>query len=264
MLAGRSQFPLLLARAARAKGIRVLAVAHAGETEPAIAEWVDELIWVKLGQLQKTIDFFRERGVTEAVMAGGILKTTAYQNIEPDARALHILGRLTDFHDDGFLRAFADAFEQEGIAIRPSTLYTPELLAPEGILTRRRPTDTEREDIQFGWRIAKAVGRLDIGQCVVVRHRMVLAVEAIEGSDETIRRGGALGRGDAVVIKVSKPHQDLRFDLPSVGCQTIAVMNEVQAKILVIEAGKTLLFDRQAFIDAADQAGITVWARGDD
>ncbi|MEW5723284.1 MAG: UDP-2,3-diacylglucosamine diphosphatase LpxI [Thermodesulfobacteriota bacterium] len=261
-MAGKSQFPLLFARAARDKGYRVFALAHEGETLPELGDLVEELLWVKIGQLQKMIDFFKERGVVEAALAGGLTKENMFVNFQPDARALSVAARLTELNDDTVLRAMAEEFEKDGVAIRPSTLYTPELLVPEGVLTRRAPTAAEWADIELGWRVAKTLGTLDVGQLVVIRDRAVLALEAMDGSDETIRRGGRLGREKTVVVKVCKPNQDFRFDLPSVGLGTIEVMKEVRAAVLAVEAGRTLIFDREEMIGAADRAGMAVVARG--
>ena len=235
-------------------------MAYEGETEPDLEAEVREALWVKVGRLQQTIDYFHERGVTDAVMAGGLTKDNLFANFDPDERALALVARMSDLSDDGILRALAEEYEAEGIRIRPSTMYTPELLAPAGVLSRRAPTDEERADVEFGWRIAKALGDLDVGQCVVVRKLTVLALEAIEGSDETIRRGGRLGRENTVVVKVCKPQQDQRFDLPSVGRGTIEVMDEVKASVLAVEAGRTLMFDREDMLAAADRLGMAVMA----
>ncbi|MEW6264685.1 MAG: UDP-2,3-diacylglucosamine diphosphatase LpxI [Thermodesulfobacteriota bacterium] len=261
LVAGSSQFPILLAQAARKNGLSVSAVALEGETDPALADLVDSLLWVKIGQLQKAIDFFKEGRITEAVMAGGLNKKNMFRGFDPDARALAVAARLPHLNDDALLRAMAEEFAQDGIKIKPTTEFTPELAAPEGVLTRRSPTAEETADIEFGWRIAKALGAMDVGQCVVVRRRTVLALEAIEGSDETIRRGGRLAREKAVVVKVCKPNQDLRFDLPCVGLGTLAAMSEVKASVLALEAGRTLMFDREEMIAAADREGMAVIAR---
>lgn len=251
---------MLFARAARENGVKVYAAAHEGETDPALSDWVEDIQWVRLGQLNRILDFFRTHGIRDAVMAGGITKTKMF-NWRPDLRTLMMVTRMRDLHDDHILRTIAEEFEKEHITIQPSTLYTPQLLAPEGVLSKRKPDKDELRDIEFGWGIAKALGRLDIGQCVVVRNMAALALEAIDGTDATIRRGGALGREKVVVVKVSKPTQDMRFDVPSVGPQTIAVMAEVKASVLAIEAGCTLMFDREEMISLANRAGIAVVAR---
>jgi hypothetical protein len=261
LIAGGGKFPFMVAEAARKQGLRVVAVGHTGETDPALAEHVGDMVWVKLGQLGRLIQAFRKGGATRAVMAGTITKKRMFEHVLPDLKGLKVMSRLAVFHDDDILRAVAAELAREGIQIVSSVQYLPELLAPPGCLTRRKPGRAEAEDIQFGWGVAKELGRLDIGQCVVVRRKTVLALEALEGTDETIRRGGTLAREKAVVVKVSKPSQDLRFDVPSVGLETLRVMAQVRAAVLAVEAGKTLLFDRAEMIDYADEKGICVFAR---
>lgn len=259
LIAGKGQFPLLFAQAAQSQGFQVIAVAHREETDPALASLVHQLHWVQVGQLGKIIRIFRAAGVRQAVMAGGISRGRLFTKFRPDFRALSLIRRVGAGRDDRLLRAVAEELEQEGIRITPSTLFLGDLLAAPGQLSRRPPTREELEDVDFGFRVAKEVGRLDIGQCVVVRRQVVVALEAIEGTDATIRRGGQLAGPGAVVVKVSKPHQDLRFDVPAVGRETIGAMQEVQAAVLALEAGKTLIFDRQEMLKLADQADIAVW-----
>jgi len=258
LIAGGGQFPLKIAVAARKGGARVVAVAHHGETDPSLGDHVDEIVWIKLGQLGHLIRSFKERGISQAVMAGTITKKRMFENILPDLKGLKIISKLAVFHDDDILRAVASELAREGIEIVGSAGYVPELVAPTGCLTRRKPTKAEEEEIRFGWNIAKELGRLDIGQCVVVRKKTVLALEAIEGTDQTILRGGTLAGEKAVVVKVSKPNQDMRFDVPSVGLETVKVMAQVKASVLAVEAGKTLLFDRSEMISYADEQGISI------
>ncbi len=258
LIAGSGQFPVLFAKAARKAGVSVVAVGFVEETDPALAREVDHLYMIKLGQLGKLIDCFKKHGVTQAAMAGAINKTRLYSRIRPDWRAVRFALKLKNKKDDFLLRALASELEQDGITIKPSTVFLPELLAPEGVLTVRQPNWKEKRDIQFGWDIAKEIGKLDVGQCVVVKDQAVLAIEGIDGTDETIRRGGRLCGSGAVVVKVSKPNQDLRFDVPAVGLKTIEVMAEVNARVLVIEAGKTLAFDLEKMIELANQYGISI------
>ncbi len=234
----------------------MIAVAHTGETEPALSEKVDEILWIRVGQIGKLIAFFKKAGVSDAVMAGGIRKTRIFE-MRPDFRALSLLTRMKEKKDDALLRAFAGELEREEIQVRESTLYLISLLAEEGEMTRPLKKE-EREDIEWGWPLAKQIGALDIGQCIVVRNGVVLAVEAIEGTDATIRRGGALGKEKAVVIKICKPQQDFRFDVPAIGPGTIAVMAEVGATVLAVEAGRTLLLEKEKFLESAKAAGIAV------
>jgi UDP-2,3-diacylglucosamine hydrolase len=258
LIAGGGQFPLLIAEAAKKQGLKTVAVAHLDETDPALSACVDDIVWIRLGQLGQLIKVFKKRGVSDVLMAGTITKRRMFENIRPDLKGLTIMSKLAFFHDDDILRAVAREFDKEGITIVSSTQFLPELMAPEGCLTARHPDRTEKEDIRFGWQMAKALGRLDIGQCVVVRKKTVLAVEAIDGTDATILRGGSLAQEKAVVVKVSKPGQDLRFDVPSVGLQTIRNLSRVKGSVLAVEADKTLLFDRAEMIAEADRTHIAI------
>jgi DUF1009 family protein len=237
-----------------------VAVAHQQETDPALAEKVDDIVWIKLGQLGHLIRELRRKGVKKTLLAGTITKKRMFENVRPDLKGLAVMSRLAVFHDDDILRAVAEELGKEGIEIVSSTLYLPELVAKRGCLTRRKPSRTEQDDIHFGWRVAKELGRMDIGQCVVVRKRTILALEAMEGTNETILRGGALGREKTVVVKVSKPKQDLRFDVPAIGMETVRTMSGVKASVLAVEAGKTLVFDKTEMITYADYSGISIVA----
>ena len=258
IIAGGGQFPLLFAKAVHRQGLRVYAAAHKGETDEALADEVDSLKWVKLGQLGRIISFFRDEGVKKTVFIGSITKTNIFRDVRPDLKGLGLWNKIDIKQDDAILRAVADRLEKDGIEVVASTHYVPELLFPRGILTRKKPTKDQINDIAFGWKIARSIGRLDIGQCVVVRNHTVLAVEAIEGTDATIHRGGSLGKERTVVVKLRKPKQDLRFDLPAVGEKTIQSMQEVRAAVLAVEAGYALFFDREPVIRAADAAGIVI------
>lgn len=258
IIAGGGQFPLLFVEAARRAGRTVMVVAHRGETAPEVAAAADAVCWVKLGQLGKVISFFKSNRVTETVFLGSITKTQIFRDVLPDLKGLTLWNKIDRRQDDAILRAVAGALEKEGITVRESTLYLRHLLFPAGVLTRRKPTREQRDDIEFGWRNARAIGALDIGQCVVVRNRTVLAVEAIDGTDATIRRGGLLAKEKAVVVKVRKPGQDFRFDLPATGLTTITTLRSVGAAVLAVEAGQSLLFDPEAMVREADAAGIVV------
>jgi hypothetical protein len=258
IIAGGGQFPLLFARAVRRHGLKVYAAAHQGETDQTLADQVDALQWIRLGQLGKIIDFFKKEGVTKTVFIGSITKTNIFRDVRPDLKGLGLWNKIDIKQDDSILRAIADCLAKDGIEVVASTSYVPELLFPQGILTRKKLTKEQKNDIVFGWKIARAMGGLDIGQCVVVRNQTVLAVEAIEGTDAAIRRGGTLGKEKAVVVKLKKPNQDLRFDLPAVGEKTILSMLEVKAAVLAVEAGYALFFDRESVIRAADAAGLVV------
>lgn len=258
LIAGNGRFPIIFADNARKLGYHVSAVAHEGETEPELAGHVDRIHWIKIGQLNKLIKAFKEDGVHQAVMLGGIKKTHVFTTLRPDFRTLALATRLALWKDDDILREFAKELEREGIAICESTFGLEGILVEEGTLTARTPSEKEWEDIRYGWEVAHEIGRLDIGQCVVIKDRVVVAVEAVEGTDGAIKRGGDLAKGGAVVVKRSKPQQDLRFDLPAVGPRTIEVMASVKASVLAIEAGRTILLDREIMLDKANSARIAI------
>jgi len=261
LIAGSGKFPLMVADSVKQRGMPVIAVAHKGETEPELAEKVDEITWIGLGQFGHLVSAFKSKEVKHVLMAGAITKTSMFSDVRPDLKGLAVLAKLLILHDDDILRTVARELEKEGITVVSSTTYLPELLAPCGCLTRREPRKEELEDIEFGWMVAKELGRLDIGHCVVVRRKTILAVEAIEGTNKTILRGGELAKERAVVVKVCKPSQDLRFDLPAVGLDTVKVMKTVNATVLAIEGGKTLIFDREEMINLADAHGIAIVSR---
>lgn len=260
LIAGSGQFPLLFSKAAKSAGYGVYVAAHLKETDPEIETHAIAVEWVHLGQVKRLLKFFKAHQVDEAVMMGAIKKTRMFTDVRPDTKALALMGGMRHTHDDGILRAFAGLLEKEGITIKSSTILMPEILAEPGCWSRRKPGAAEMEDAVLGWRLAKEIGKLDIGQCIVVGGGSVLAVEAIDGTDATIQRGGQLGRGKAVVVKVCKPNQDERFDIPAVGVETIETMRKAGAKVLVVEAGKAVVFDRKEMIELADRYGIAVMA----
>lgn len=253
LIAGNGRFPLLFAEAARAAGVEVVAVAHEGETSPELADCVPDVTWVHVGELGKIIATFQAAGVTEAVMAGGIYKVGALTNIRPDARGIAFIGKLPNLNDDVILRGVARELEAEGITIVESTRFLPALVPDMGTLTRVAPDAAQWKDIRLGITAAKEIGRWDIGQSVVVKRGTVIAVEGAEGTNATIRRAGELAGSGGVVVKVSKPHQDLRFDVPAVGPDTVTVMHEAGAQVLAVEAGRTLLIERPAFVEQANR-----------
>ena len=258
LIAGNGRFPIIFADNARKLGYHVSAVAHEGETEPELAGHVDRIHWIKIGQLSKLIKAFKEDKVHQAVMLGGIKKTHVFTTVRPDFRTLAMATRLALWKDDDILREFAKELEREGIAICESTFGLEGILVEEGTLTERAPSKKEWEDICYGWEVAHDIGRLDIGQCVVIKDRVVVAVEAVEGTDGAIKRGGDLAKEGAVVVKRSKPQQDMRFDLPAVGPRTIEVMASVKASVLAIEAGRTILLDREIMLEKAKFARIAI------
>ncbi len=258
IIAGGGQFPLLFARAAKKEGREIVVAAHKGESWHELDEVADTIAWVKLGQLGKIIKFFQQERVTEAVLVGTITKTRIFRDVWPDLKGISLWNKMNSRQDDAILRAVAQSLENEGIRVVESTLFLPHLFFPKGVLTKKKPSAEQMQDIRFGWQTARAIGNLDIGQCVVVRDRAVLAVEAIEGTDATIARGGSLGREKAVVVKVKKPKQDFRFDLPAIGEKTIETMKSVNAAVLAVEAGHSLLFDGENVIKKANLGGIVI------
>lgn len=260
LIAGGGQFPLLFARKARQRGIKVHAAAYANEACATLSDEVSSIQWLHLGQVTKLLKYFRKQGVTRAVMLGTVKKTRIFTDIRPDLKALAFIAAMGHTHDDGILTTFADLMEKEGITICPSTFLLPDLLSPKGCWTRKKPGRAARKDICTGWRMARGIGQMDIGQCVVVSNGTVLAVEAADGTDATIRRGGSLSSGGAVVVKLAKPQQDLRFDLPASGLETIRAMAESGVDVLVLEAQKSLSFDRTDMVRLADEKGISIVA----
>jgi UDP-2,3-diacylglucosamine hydrolase len=260
LIAGNGKFPLIFAEQAKREGISLVTVAHRGETSEEIENIGDEVTWIYVGELGKIIRTFQRAGIREAVMAGGIRKVRLFSNFKPDLRGAAFLARVKSRDDDRLLRGVAEELEGEGIRVLESTLFLSRIIPAEGVLTRRSPSKAQWEDIRFGFQLAKEIGRLGIGQCVVVKGRVVLAVEAAEGTDEAVRRGGSLGRGGFVVVKVSKPAQDLRFDVPAVGVDTVRVVADNGGSVLAVEAGKTILLEKDALLEEAERRKIVVVA----
>lgn len=258
LIAGSGQFPLLFSQAAVKRGFAVFTAAYVNEADPAIADCCEKIQWLHLGQVKRLIHFFKQHQVGRAVMLGAVRKTRLFSDVKPDMKAISIIAGMRSTHDDAIMRAFADSLEKEGIQIEPSTFLLPELLAEKGVWTHRTPSRTEKRDINQGFIIAREIGRLDIGQSVVIGGGSILAVEAIDGTDATIERGGRLGKGEAVLVKVCKPNQDFRFDVPSVGATTIDTMNRFDVRALAIEAGRTVVFDREEMIRAANDHDIAI------
>ena len=264
LLAGSGLFPICFARAARARGVRVVAVALKGEADPALAQHADEIHWTGLARLGQWIKLFKRAGVRHAVMCGAITKSTMYRNIAglmPDLRSAKFwYSKLRSREDHTVLEALAEEFESEGIHIESSVLYCPDLLAPAGCLTRRQPTDREWADVCFGWPLIKQIAEMQIGQTIVVKDRAVIAVEGMDGTDAALRRGGGIGRGDVVAIKVAKDGHDPRFDIPCVGPDTVDVLRESGVSLLATEAGNTILLEREETVRKADAAKVAILA----
>ena len=259
LIAGIGALPKAIASEARALGYTVFSVALDPLAEKSLASHVDEIRWVNVGKFGKIIDTLKKNNIREAVMVGKVPKSLLYKSkIIPDLRATKLLLSLKDRSDDSILQAVARELEEEGIHLLTITSLSSTLLTQEEILTRDKPSKDEWKDIAFGWKIAKEMGRLDIGQTVVVKKQAIMAVEAIEGTDEAIKRGGHLAGEGAVVVKVSKPNQDMRFDVPTVGPDTLKIMREVRARVLAVEAKKSIILNKDRLIEESDRAGITI------
>jgi DUF1009 family protein len=268
LLAGSGRFPILFAEKTRRLAIPVVCVGIRGEAAPELARLVDRFYWTGLARLGRMIRCFKREGVERVVMAGKVHKVVMHTpwrilRLLPDWRTVRAWYRRprSDNRDDSLLLGVVAEFAADGLRFESALDLCPELLMPPGVLTRRRPTAAEEADIAFGWKLAKEMGRLDVGQSVAVKERSVLAVEAIEGTDRAIARAGELCRaGGFVVVKVAKPQQDMRFDVPTVGVATVETLHQAGGRVLAIEAGKTILIDQEETIARADRYGITLVA----
>lgn len=261
LLAGIGRLPVEFARAARGMGFGVIAVAVVPEVDEDLSEAADQFVHISIGELDRVIGVLKSANVSRVTMLGKVTKELLFSgSVRLDDRIKKMFAGLPDHSDDTIMLGFVRELASEGIGVFDQTMLIRSLMPAAGVLTKRAPTPDEEADMEFGFTMAKAIGGLDIGQTVVVKNRAVMAVEAIEGTDACILRGGQLSRGCATVVKVAKPDQDLRFDVPAVGLNTIRSMCEVQAKALAIEAGGTLLVDREKVIKMADDCGITIVA----
>lgn len=259
IIAGRGELPLVIAEDARARGYRVVVAALEHLAAPDLEKVADRFQWVNVGKLGSLIEFLRKEDVQDAIMAGKVPKSLMFEGkITPDLRAMKLLFMLKDRTDDGILNALTAELLGEGIRIVDTASFSPGLLMPEGVITRTRPSKDQWKDIAYGWTIAKGIGGMDIGQTVVVKDKAVMAVEAIEGTDEAILRGGAYANGGAVVVKVSKPHQDMRLDVPAIGMATVETMIRAGAGILALEAGRSIIIQKQDVVSRADKEGIAI------
>lgn len=260
LIAGNGKLPLLFAQEAKKRGVEVIAVAVREETEKNLENLVDKIFWVRVGELKKLIDTFKNENIKKAVMIGQIKHGHIFRNLFMDHEMMKLLFTVKDRKTDSLLSAVCNRLKDFGIELIDSSTYLMDLMPEEGVLTKRKPTDEEWQDIEFGKGVAGGIAGLDIGQTVVVKKRVVLAIEAIEGTDEAICRGSILGKGKVVVVKISKPNQDNRFDIPVVGPGTIKTMVENKVSVLAIEAKKTLFIDMQDVISQADRCAISIVA----
>ena len=261
VIAGNGVYPRQLADAARKAGVRkIIAAAFSDETDPALTQHVDLIEWMRVGQLSRLLKFFREQKVHDAIMAGQIAPKNLF-DLRPDWKALFVLAKLKQRNAESILTAIGDELAKIDVDLMPATSFLEDCLAQAGLVLGPKLSRREGEDVDLGWRIAKEIARLDIGQTVLVKNGTVLAVEAFEGTNDAIKRGGTLARNGAVMVKVAKPNQDMRFDVPVIGVETIRVAAEAKLRVIAIEAGKTLLLERDAIVDLARREKISIVAR---
>jgi len=261
IIAGMGDLPRAIAREARSAGYHITVFALRPLADESIKAEVDEFQSISIGKFGRLLNLLKTLNISQVVFAGKVPKDLLYKkkrDIIPDLKTLQLLLSIRDRSDDTIMKAVVEEIEKLGVKVRKTTDFARELLVPEGVLTRKSPTKEQWQDIEFGWEIAKKMGRLDIGQTVVVSQRAVMAVEAIEGTDEAIKRGGKLAGKGAVVVKVSKPQQDMRFDVPVVGLTTIDSMISSSSSVLAVEADRCLILERDKFIKKANRAGISV------
>jgi len=261
LIAGNGKFPILFAREARRQNMKVVAAAVKGDTSLLLKFFTDELAWFQVGELKKIFSYFKDRDIKHVIMAGQVNPNNLFdKNLALDGEFSVLMKALQDRKADTIFGAIAEKLKAEGLELLDSTFLLKGYLAPKGTLTKRGPTLSELDDITFGRTIAKAMGGLDVGQTVVIKEKAIVAIEAMEGTDRCIRRGGEIAREGAVVVKMSKPGQDQRFDIPVVGPRTLQNMIRVNAKCLAIEADKTLIIDRDVCVKMANKAGICIVA----
>lgn len=259
VIAGNGHFPFLVLEAARDQGIDPLVVAIKEEASPQLARETRSIHWLSLGEVAKLLELLSTEGIRQVLLAGQVKHVQLFSSIQPDGLVSRVLHGMHRKNTDALIGAFVRMLEGRGIEVVDSTLFLKPLLPEAGALTQRTPDESESADIRYGREIGKKIAALDIGQTIVVADRACVAVEAMEGTDATIERAGALSNGRRlVVVKVSKPHQDMRFDVPVVGLRTIQVMRRANATVLALDAGKTLIFERHRMLEEANQAGIAV------
>lgn len=261
LIAGNRRLPILFAQAAKKKNCYLVAVAIKGDTSPALKNFVDKFYWIRLGEFRRLFEIFKKEGITKVVMAGQISPQRLFsKEINTNAQLKNLLAGIKDKKADTIFGAVAEKLKESGFELLASTLFLEELLPKKGALTKREPDFSEWEDVYFGFDLAKEIALLDIGQTVAVKNKAVVAVEALEGTDNLIRRSGRISRGGFTVVKVSKPKQDLRFDMPVVGLNTLKTLVSTKATCLAIEAAKTIFIDKEKSIQLADKKGISIVA----
>jgi UDP-2,3-diacylglucosamine hydrolase len=261
IIAGNGVYPRILASAARKAGVKkIVAAAFTDETDPSIDQHFDLVEWLRVGQLGRLLKFFREHDVHRAIMAGQIAPKNLF-DLRPDVKALVVLAKLKQRNAESIFTAIADELKKIDVDLLPATTFLEDDLAQSGLIAGAKLSRSEEGDVDLGWDVAKQMAKLDIGQTIIVKNGTVLAVEAFEGTNDAIKRGGALAREGAVMIKVAKPSQDMRFDVPVIGVETIKVATEAKLRVIAVETGKTLLLERHKIIDFAERSKISIVAR---
>ena len=261
IIAGNGVYPRLLADGARRAGVdKIVAAAFTDETDPVLDQHVDVLEWMRVGQLGRLLKFFREQDIHHAIMAGQIAPKNLF-DLRPDLRALMLLGKLKQRNAESIFAAIADELAKIEVDLLPATTFLEDSLAQPGLIAGPKLSAREENNVELGWNVAREIARLNIGQTVIIKNGTVVAVEALEGTNETIRRGGTLAREGGVMVKVSKPNQDMRFDVPVIGVETVRVAAESRLRIIAVEAGKTLLLERDSVIALANGSNMSVVAR---
>jgi UDP-2,3-diacylglucosamine hydrolase len=261
IIAGNGVYPRLLADSARKAGVKkIVATSFSGETDPAIVQHVEVVEWLRVGQLSRLLSFFQEQNVRHAIMAGQIAPKNLF-DLRPDWKALLLLARLKRRNAESIFSAIADELTKIDVDLLPATTFLDEYLAPRGLIAGSKLSRREEEDVDFGWKVAKQIAELNIGQTVVVKSGTVLAVEGLDGTNETIKRGGKLARKGAVMIKVAKPNQDMRFDVPVIGIETIRAVTAAKVRVIALEADRTLLLEKERLLEMASHSKISILAR---
>jgi UDP-2,3-diacylglucosamine hydrolase len=261
IIAGNGVYPRLLADAARKAGVKkIIAATFTDETDPVLVQHVDLIEWMRVGQLNRLLKFFNEHKVHHAIMAGQIAPKNLF-DLRPDWKALLLLGKLKERNAESIFAAIANELTRIDVELLPATTFLEDCLVPAGLIAGAKLSRREEKDVDLGWKIAKEIARLNIGQTVIVKNGTVVVVEAFEGTNEAIRRGGVLAREGGVIVKVAKPNQDMRFDVPVIGQETISVAAEAKIRVIALEAGRTLLLEKDEVILAAQHAKITVLGR---
>ncbi len=261
IIAGNGVYPQLLADSARKAGVKkIIAAAFTGETDPELAQHVDLIEWMRVGQLNRLLKFFRAQDIHHAMMAGQIAPKNLF-DLRPDWKALMLLGKLKQRNAESIFAAIANELTNVDMDLLPATTFLEDSLAPSGLIAGPKLSRQEQDDVDLGWKTAKEIAGLDIGQTIIVKNGTVVAVEALEGTNDAIRRSGALAREGAVMVKVAKPKQDMRFDVPVIGLETIRICTEARLRVIAVEAGKTLLLERDSIVDLANRAKISIVAR---